>query len=208
ATPEERLPQKAQQLRQLQAQQGRLKNQPIHAAQTQKDLETKLRTNIDECLAQQAQQAEDEGFPELGSEEMASLDETTRKQYEEASAAHKKARTALKSATDAGKAADADKDQTKEIANPAAVDFTNAAEMDLYISQMKSGHVDVLFANVTHYGEKVRHDVEHCNFDMIGLAEHHLLPKAAKQEATKLRFKGWQSQYTWTPATSTKRSTT
>ncbi|CAK0844030.1 unnamed protein product, partial [Prorocentrum cordatum] len=71
---------------------------------------------------------------------------------------------------------------------------------------MKSGYVDVLFANVTHYGEKVRHYVEHCSFDMVGLAEHHLLPKAAKQEIKKLRFKGWQSQFSWTPATPSMRS--
>eukprot|EP00959_Pyramimonas_sp_CCMP1952_P267317 5589119-Pyramimonas_sp.AAC.1 len=45
-------------------------------------------------------------------------------------------------------------------------------------AKMKSGRVDVLFANVTYYGEKVRHYVEHCSFDMVGLAEHHLLQKA------------------------------
>jgi len=71
---------------------------------------------------------------------------------------------------------------------------------------MKRGYVDVLFANVTNYGEKVRHFVEHCNFDMIGLAEHHLLKKAAQLEIKKLRFKGWQSQFTWTPATPTGKS--
>eukprot|EP00959_Pyramimonas_sp_CCMP1952_P304124 6365167-Pyramimonas_sp.AAC.1 len=42
ATPEERLAQKAQQLRQLQAQQGRLKNQLVQAAQSLKDLQDKL----------------------------------------------------------------------------------------------------------------------------------------------------------------------
>eukprot|EP00959_Pyramimonas_sp_CCMP1952_P204042 4267178-Pyramimonas_sp.AAC.1 len=92
-------------------------------------MQTKLRTNIDECQsaqseidelvgktkaagpqsdarqAQQAHQEQEEEFPVLETEELASLDEPTRKQYEEAAAAHKKARNLLKSATDAGKAA-------------------------------------------------------------------------------------------------------
>ncbi|CAK0822829.1 unnamed protein product, partial [Prorocentrum cordatum] len=284
ASPVERLAQKAQQLRQLQAQQGRIKNQLLQAAQTLKDMQTKLRTNIDEChsaqseidelvgktkaagpqsdarQAQQAHQEHEEDFPELETEELASLDEPTRKQYEEAAAAHKKARNLLKSATDAGKAAReaaerlrtlhnsikrrrgaggeaqgtdaaaAEPDETAAAATPEAVDFTDPSAIDQYIARgqpalhrrapdsaivntkkerptrMKSGYVDVLFANVTHYGEKVRHYVEHCSFDMLGLAEHHLLPKAAKQEIKKLRFKGWQSQFSWTPATPSMRS--
>ncbi|CAK0866032.1 unnamed protein product [Prorocentrum cordatum] len=144
ATPDEHLAQESQQLRHLQAQQVRIKNQLIQAAQTQKDLQTKLRTNIDECLAtlaeidglvgktqaagpqmearqaQQAQRADDEEFPELGTDDLASLGETTRKQY-------KKAPTAP--------AAGTAKDQAQETTNPASVDFTNAAEVDQYISQ-------------------------------------------------------------------------
>ncbi|CAK0907452.1 unnamed protein product, partial [Prorocentrum cordatum] len=66
----------------------------------------------------------------------------------------------------------------------------------------------VLFANVTHFGEKVRHYVQHTSFDIVGIAEHHLLGNATKIEAMKLRRQGWHSQHTWTPATPTGRSTT
>ncbi|CAK0801157.1 unnamed protein product, partial [Prorocentrum cordatum] len=222
ATPEERLAQKAQLLRQLQAQQGRLKKQLVQAAQSFKDLQDKLNVNIDDCLAtqktidelvgkaktaapqsearqaQQARQAEEEDFPELDAGELASLDEPTRTTYKEASEAHNKARSVLKSATDAGKAAReaaerlrkvresikrrrgddglaaAAGDKTSEVeAQPASkerVDFIDAAAIETYIEQTAA-------------------------------------LRAMAAEIKKLRYKGWQSQFTWAPATPTGRST-
>ena len=111
----------------------------------------------------QAQQhAAEEDFPELGAEDLASLDATTKDQYEKAQAAHKQAKDTLKSATDAGKAAheaadrlrnlhqsikrrkngegqatatDSQKEHVDKIETSETVDFSNADEVDKYIKQ-------------------------------------------------------------------------
>ncbi|CAK0823015.1 unnamed protein product, partial [Prorocentrum cordatum] len=48
----------------------------------------------------------------------------------------------------------------------------------------------VPFANVTHFGEKVRNYVQHTSLDVVGIAERHLLAGAAKNEAMKLQRQG------------------
>ncbi|CAK0873955.1 unnamed protein product, partial [Prorocentrum cordatum] len=52
----------------------------------------------------------------------------------------------------------------------------------------------VLFANVTHFGEKLRHYVQHLSLGVVGIAEHRLLEGAAKNEAMKLQRQGSVSQ--------------
>eukprot|EP00959_Pyramimonas_sp_CCMP1952_P215012 4499311-Pyramimonas_sp.AAC.1 len=72
--------------------------------------------------------------------------------------------------------------------------------------KLGKGTVHIFYASVTSYIEKVKHYIEHADYEVIGLAEHHLLARAIKVESQELRRHGWQSQFTWAPATPTRTS--
>ncbi|CAK0902386.1 unnamed protein product [Prorocentrum cordatum] len=203
---------------------SRLSRDGSRSSLSLKDLQDKLNVNIDDCLAtqktidelvgktktaapqsearqaQQAQQAEEEDFPELDAGELASLDEPTRKTHKEASEAHKKARSVLKSATDAGKAAREAAERLRKVHE--SIKRRRGDDGLVAGADDKTSEVEAQPASK----EKV-------DFTDAAAVEQYieqtaaLRARAVQQDIKKLRYKWWQSQFTWAPATPTGRST-
>eukprot|EP00959_Pyramimonas_sp_CCMP1952_P087131 1823017-Pyramimonas_sp.AAC.1 len=62
-------------------------------------------------------------------------------------------------------------------------------------------------ANISQYNASVRDFISGSKYDVVGLVEHHLQKTKAASEAQRLQPDGWHSQYTWTAAKKTGRST-
>ncbi|CAK0881150.1 unnamed protein product [Prorocentrum cordatum] len=155
----------AQKLRHLQTQQGKIKAQLVAAAQSHKELLHRLSGNLEQRFAAQEEVESPVGKTTVGvataadpekPQEGTEFPELGAEDLETLGAEGKREYEAAKNA-----AAEASATLKQAAAAGASVDRA----------------LHVLFANVTHFGETVRHYAQRASFDIIGIAEHHFAPE-------------------------------